>query len=84
MGAESVWEKIKNHLSTKLSSDAYQNWIERTQEADRPQGDRLVVEVADEASAQWIRQEYDGHVRRAIVELKLPIQGVEYTVEAAI
>lgn len=41
---------------------------------------RLVVEVPDEASAQWIRQEYDGHIRRAIEELKLPIRGVEYAV----
>jgi chromosomal replication initiator protein len=78
-----VWEKIKTHLSAKLSSEAYQNWIERTQEADRLIDDRLVVDVPDEASAQWIRQEYDGHVRRAIEELKLPIRGVEYAVAAA-
>ena len=78
-----MWEKIKNHLSTKLSPDAYQNWIERTQQADRLVDDHLVVQVPDEAHAQWIRQEYDGHVRRAIEELKLPIRGVEYAVAAA-
>jgi len=77
-----LWEKIKHQLSTKLSSDAYQNWIERTQQADRLVNDHLVVQVPDEASAQWIRQEYDGQIRRAIEELKLPIRGVEYAVEA--
>jgi chromosomal replication initiator protein len=78
-----VWPKIKDYLSTKLSSEAYQNWIERTQQADRPVADFLVVQVPDEVSAQWIRQEYDVHVRRAIEELKLPIRGVEYAVAAA-
>jgi chromosomal replication initiator protein len=75
-----AWEKVKNQLATQLSSDAYQNWIERTQQADRQMDNRLVVEVPDEASAQWIRQEYDGLIRRAIEELKLPIRGVEYAV----
>jgi len=80
VGLNIVWDKIKVHLSTRLSSDAYQNWIERTHQADRLLNDHLVVQVPDEAAAQWIRQEYDGHVRTAIEELKLPIRAVEYAV----
>jgi chromosomal replication initiator protein len=79
-GLNTAWEQVKNQLAAQLSADAYQNWIERTHQADQLIDNRIVVEVPDEAAAQWIRQEYDGHIRRAILELKLPIRGVEYAV----
>ncbi len=80
MGLNTDWERVKNQLASRLSSDAYQNWIERTHQANPLIDNRLVVEVPDEAAAQWIRQEYDGHIRKAIEELNLPIHGVEYAV----
>ncbi len=74
-----VWEQIKVRLAGKLTSDAYQNWIERTQ-LERVSEDLLFVCVPDESTAQWIRLEYDAQVRRSMEELRLPFSAVQYTV----
>lgn len=76
------WEQIKEKLAQKVSPDAYQNWIQRTQQ-EQFSDSQLVVEVPDEFTAQWIRQEYEIHVFRAISELRLPVSKVEYRVAGA-
>jgi chromosomal replication initiator protein len=74
-----VWEQIKEKLAETLSPDAYQNWVHRT-ELERFADHQLLVGVADEFTAQWIRQKYESDVRRAITELALPVARVEYRV----
>jgi chromosomal replication initiator protein len=74
-----VWEQIKVRLAGKLSSEAFQNWIERT-ELERVTENLLFVCVPDESTAQWIRLNYDTQVRRAVEELQLPFSAIHYTV----
>jgi chromosomal replication initiator protein len=73
-----LWDQIKERLSATLSSEAYQNWIARTQLEDLKDG-LLVVRVPDETARQWIQQEYTPYIRRAVNELRLPVLQVEYS-----
>jgi chromosomal replication initiator protein len=73
-----LWDQIKERFSNTLSSEAYQNWIARTQ-LDIQRDGLLVVRVPDETTRQWIQQEYTSHVRRFVSELHLPVEKVEYS-----
>jgi len=63
-----LWDQIKERLSTTLSSDAYQNWIART-ELEKHRDGLLVIRVPDETTRMWIQQEYTPQIRRALDEL---------------
>jgi chromosomal replication initiator protein len=75
---DNVWNQIKQRLSGALTSEAYQNWIARTQLEDLKDG-MLVVRVPDETAREWIEQEYTPYIWRVVKELKLPIRQVEYS-----
>ena len=75
------WDQVKERLSITLSSDAYHNWIART-ELDSDHGGVLVVRVADETTRTWIEQEYTDQIRHAIDELQIPVRRVEYVAGA--
>ena len=77
------WDQVKERLSVALSSDAYQNWIART-ELDSYTDGLLVVRVPDETTRTWIEQEYTGQIRRAIDELQISVRRVEYVVGALV
>src|ERR1700680_4319174 len=72
------WEQIKAKLATKISSQAYEDWVVRTlfEAAD---GVALMVTVADQATKEWMEQEYAEDVRQTIRELGLPVEKVIYT-----
>src|SRR6185312_12491410 len=72
-----LWDQIKGRLAGTLSSEAYQNWITRSEFEDFRDG-VLVVRVPDETTRQWIEQEYTPHVLQSIAVLQLPVQRVEY------
>jgi chromosomal replication initiator protein len=74
---------VKERLSMALSSDAYQNWIARTELESHADGS-LVVRVPDDTTRTWIEQEYTGHIRRAIEELQMPVRRVEFVVGALV
>lgn len=76
-----LWEQIKEGLARKLSSDAYQNWISRTEQVEYQDG-LLVVRVPDETTKTWIEQEYTFHIRELLGNLDAPIQKVEYVLGA--
>jgi chromosomal replication initiator protein len=76
-----LWDQIKERLSTTLSSDAYQNWIART-ELEKHRDGLLVIRVPDETTRIWIQQEYTPQIRRALDELEIPIQRIEYSLGA--
>lgn len=71
------WEQIKQHISGKITSEAFQNWLARTTFVALEQGN-LRVAVPDEATRQWMQEEYAGEVWAAIHELHLPVQQVVY------
>src|SRR5579871_767858 len=77
------WDQIKQLLSKKISSEAYQNWLSRTA-FHRCEGAVLWVSVPDEVTKQWMQQEYAGEVWAAIRDLELPLQQVVYDIAKVI
>ncbi|MFZ0591319.1 MAG: chromosomal replication initiator protein DnaA [Bryobacteraceae bacterium] len=79
---DNIWNQIKERLSGTLTSEAYQNWIARTQLEGLKDG-LLVVRVPDETAREWIEQEYTPYIWRAVKELRLPVRQVEYSLGVA-
>src|SRR6476620_3592720 len=78
-GMTNIWEQIKQYLETRISSEAYRNWIEKT-EHEGQDGTRLRVRVPDDVTKQWVEQEFGDHIRSASRELNLPIGEVQYEI----
>lgn len=76
-----AWEQIKSWLAVRLSEGAYQNWFSQTALGSLHDGE-LIVQVPNESTEAWIRQEYTAQIRTAIQELNLPILRIHYQVEA--
>ena len=74
-----TWELIKQRLASKLSSEAFDNWLARTKLLEQDQ-DSISVDVPDEAAKLWIEREYADDVRTAILELNLALRSVSYHV----
>lgn len=79
---DNLWEQIKERLAATLSSEAYQNWIARTELEEFREG-VLKVRVPDEATRQWIEQEYTPQLRHFVAELRLPVREIEYSLGLA-
>ena len=75
--AKDVWERIKSHLAEKITPQAYQNWVLRTQFESQTNG-TLRVRVPDQVTKDFLEQEYNADVHGTIQELRLPIQSVVY------
>jgi chromosomal replication initiator protein len=75
------WEQIKAKLATKISSQAYEDWVMRTL-FEATDGGALTVIVPDQATKEWMEQEYAEDVRQTIRELSLPVDRVIYTPQA--
>lgn len=76
-----VWEQIKAQLASGLSSESYQNWVSQTS-YHHSDGDSLWVEVPNEATREWMEQEYSDRVQAAIRGLRLPFGRVVYSVSS--
>jgi len=77
-----AWDQIKNRLSGKISSQAYQNWVMRTA-FESLEGATLNVTVPDQLTKDWMEQEYAEDIRSSLRELNLPVTQVSYAVRAA-
>ena len=77
------WEQIKQHLSTKISTEGYQNWLAKT-EYSQADATTIWVQVPNEAAKEWIEEEYGSWVHAALTELKLPYTHVAYDVAHAL
>src|SRR6266481_2428211 len=71
------WEQIKQHLRTRISDAAYDNWISKTEFRGLNRA-ILSVTVPDDMTRQWMQQEYAGEVWTAIRDLDLPLTQVLY------
>ena len=76
------WEQIKQHLATRISSAAYENWLARTA-LRLQQGPLLVVTVPDEVTKDWMQQEYAGEIWSTIRDLDPPLRQVIYELPTA-
>jgi chromosomal replication initiator protein len=77
-----AWEQIKLSLASKISTEAFQNWLVKTS-FRQVEGDIIWVSVPNEATKEWIESEYAECVRAAIRELNLPIRHINYELSSA-
>jgi chromosomal replication initiator protein len=52
-----AWDQVKQQLSSSLSSESFDNWVNRTT-LDRVEGETLHVRVPDQTTRQWLEAEY--------------------------
>jgi len=75
------WEQIKNRIQTKISAEAYQNWLSKTVFLRAAAG-RLHVGVPYREIKDWIEQEYASEIASLIQELKLGMTEIVYEVHS--
>ncbi|MBV8864381.1 MAG: chromosomal replication initiator protein DnaA [Acidobacteriaceae bacterium] len=78
-----AWEQIKSRLAGKIGGGAYENWFSQTKLSSLQDGD-LTIQVPNETTEAWIRQEYTGLIRAAIAELQLPVRCIQYELETGV
>ena len=76
-----TWDRIKNQISSKITPDAYNNWLSRT-DLLTSENDQLRVAVPDTATRDWIQREYSAEIWSAIRDLNLPLREVVYEIHA--
>jgi chromosomal replication initiator protein len=72
-----VWEQIKQRLASVLTMESYQNWLAKSSLA-RVENDIIFVSVPDEATKEWIQEEYGARILAAVQEMSLPYASVVY------
>ncbi len=77
------WDQIKQYLQVRVTTEAYRNWIQKT-DYEALEGGRLRVRVPDEITKQWLEQEYYDQIRGAIRELQLPVEEIQFKIGALI
>ncbi len=77
-----LWDEIKQRLTTVVTAEGYQNWINRTTML-RVEGTSLWVRVPDDETKVWMETEYGVQVAAAIRELRAPVMRVVYETQAA-
>ena len=73
------WDRIKESLATRVSTEAYQNWLSKTA-LIRAEGSNVWVSVPDDITRQWMQQEFASDVWTAIHDLGFPFRHVFYEV----
>ena len=76
-----VWEYVKGQLESRISAQAYQNWVSRTSFAALDSG-RLYVSVPDHETKMWMETEYGAQIRAAVTAADARIHSVEYVLRA--
>jgi chromosomal replication initiator protein len=65
ISAESVWGAAQEHLRARLDPEAYNLWLAPLRAHGR-NGDSLVLEVANEFSETWLKDNYVGLLQEAL------------------
>ncbi len=65
ISAESVWGAAQEHLRARLDPDVYSLWMAPLSARGR-NGDSLVLEVANEFSGTWLKDNYAGVLQEAL------------------
>src|SRR5258708_7824389 len=74
-----AWDQIKELLASRISNEAWQNWLAKTA-FQRADGETLRVVVPNEVTRQWMEEEYSQEVMSAIRHLHLPFERVVFEV----
>ena len=74
---DNPWNQIKQILASKISSQAYQNWVMRTQFESLEAGE-MRISVPDKVTKEWMEQEYAEDIRTAARELGLRVDSIVY------
>ncbi len=77
-----IWERIKEKISGKISTEAFENWLARTVLA-RSEGDRIWVSVPDTQTRDWIQQEYSADMWSAVREMNVPVKEILFEIHGA-
>jgi chromosomal replication initiator protein len=77
-----TWDQIKGLLASKISTEAFENWLSKTF-LIRSEGPRLWVGVPDGVTKDWILQEYTSDIWCAIRDLDLQLRQIVYEVQDA-
>ncbi len=72
------WDQIRQYLQGKVSAESYDNWFKSAQ-FQGLDGGTLLVAVPDNATRDWLETEYAALVRKAIQDLGLPVNAVQYS-----
>jgi chromosomal replication initiator protein len=75
-----IWDQIKGLIASKISTEAFENWLSKTA-LIRTEGSWLWVGVPDAATKDWIQQEYTSDIWSAIRDLRLPLRQIVYEVQ---
>src|ERR1700691_467480 len=78
-----TWDRIKDQISSKISTDAFNNWLSRTVFL-KSEGDRLRVAVPDTATRDWIQQEYSAEIWSAVRDLNLSLREIVYETQGSL
>ena len=78
-----TWDGIKNQISSKISTDAFNNWLSRTVFL-ASEGDRLRVAVPDTATRDWIQQEYSAEIWSAVRDLNFSLREIVYEIQGSV
>ena len=74
---QDVWEQIKTNLASKMTPQAYENWVMRTG-LESQHGGSLRVLVPDQVTKDFLEQEYAEEVRSSVLELNLGVRDIVY------
>ena len=74
---QDVWEQIKTNLASRMTPQAYENWVMRTGLESQHDGSLRVL-VPDQVTKDFLEQEYAEEVRSSIRELNLGVRDIVY------
>lgn len=77
-----IWDQIKQQISTKISTDAFNNWLSKALFV-KTEGERLWVSVPDAETRDWIQQEYTPDIWSAVREMNLSLREIIYEVQGS-
>ena len=77
-----IWERIKQQISGKISTEAFDNWLAKAAFV-KTEGSKLWVSVPDTHTRDWIQQEYSAEIWSAVREMNLPLTEIVYEVHSA-
>jgi chromosomal replication initiator protein len=77
-----IWEQIKQQISAKISTDAFNNWLSKAVFV-KAEGDRLWVAVPDTQTRDWIQQEYSADIWSVVREMNLSLREIVYEIQGS-
>ncbi|HTW63290.1 MAG TPA: chromosomal replication initiator protein DnaA [Bryobacteraceae bacterium] len=78
-----TWDRIKNQLASKISGEAFRNWLSGTAFLASEEG-KLRVSVPDASTRDWIQREYSAEIWSAVRDLDLPVREILFEIHGLV